>query len=304
VGRPTVHVELVADSRVARDLAAGGVFVHGCELAINEQCELVVSTQGEELRLDARVVYVDGQGGAGLELVGFGPAMKAQLAGFVEAAAAFGGDDARKTLDMDMRDLAAGSARDAGRAQVASGESDANVRESDDSVRESDDGVRRSDGRDEGEPNEELEGDDDSGTDEERKISRSMHERLRGLSLHEQVKKAHSPDASERMMLERMYGKAVWEPLLRNPRLTAPEVARLARMGTLPRTMLEVIVGNGSWLQIPEVRRALLSNPRLGTDQILRVLRLMPKHELKLASTQSVYPHAVRDAAKRLVRSG
>ena len=107
-----------------------------------------------------------------------------------------------------------------------------------------------------------------------------------------------------RITLERMYGKNVWEALLRNPRLTAPEVARLARMGTLPRIQLEVIVNNGGWLQIPEIRRALLTNPRLGTDQILKILRLMPKHELKLTPKQVAYTAAVRDAAKRLLLGG
>ena len=68
-------------------------------------------------------------------------------------------------------------------------------------------------------------------------------------------------EVSERIMLERMYGKNVWEALLRNPRITGPEVARIARMGALPRTLLELIVGNGGWLQIPEVRRALLVEP-------------------------------------------
>jgi hypothetical protein len=129
-----------------------------------------------------------------------------------------------------------------------------------------------------------------------------LHERLRGLSLVEQLKKAHSSDPAERMLLERMYGKAVWEALLRNQRLTPPEVSRIARMGTLPRPLLELIVGNNSWLQVPEVRRALLSNPRLGPDQINRVLRLIPKHELKVMSTATAYPYAVRDAAKRLLR--
>jgi hypothetical protein len=99
-----------------------------------------------------------------------------------------------------------------------------------------------------------------------------------------------------------MYGKAVWEALLRNPRLTPPEVARIARMGMLPRPLIEIIVGNSAWLQIPEVRRALLVNPRLGTDQILRVLRLIPKHELKLVAVQTAYPYSVRDAAKRMLR--
>ena len=73
-------------------------------------------------------------------------------------------------------------------------------------------------------------------------------------------------------------------------------------MGTMPRTLIELIINNGSWLQIAEVRRALLTNPRLGVDQILRVLRLLPKHELKVAASLMTYPHAVRDAAKRLLK--
>ena len=146
----------------------------------------------------------------------------------------------------------------------------------------------------------------DEGADEpgagKRTIALNINERLRGLTLAQQIKKANSSDPNERTVLERMYGKNVWEALLRNPRLTAPEVARIARMGTLPRIMLEQIVNNGAWLQIPEVRRALLGNPRLGTDQILRVLRLLPKHELKLATATTAYPMAVRDAAKRMLK--
>ena len=122
------------------------------------------------------------------------------------------------------------------------------------------------------------------------------------MTLAQQIKTASSSDPQERILLERFYNKNVWEPLLRNPRLTPPEVSRIARMGTLPRVLLEIIVNNGSWLQVPEVRRALLGNPRLGTDQILRVLRMLPKHELKLASTQTAYPYSVRDAAKRLIK--
>jgi hypothetical protein len=134
-------------------------------------------------------------------------------------------------------------------------------------------------------------------------IPLNVHERVRGLNLQQQIKLALHGEISERMVLERIYGKTVWEHLLRNPRITGPEVARMARMGQLPRPQIETICNNGGWLQIPEVRRALLSNPRLGTDQIIRVLRLLPKHELKLAMVQSAYPVAVREQARRMVRS-
>ncbi len=158
---------------------------------------------------------------------------------------------------------------------------------------------RKAEGGDDGDDGDDDDQDDDA-KDPSMRATTAL-DKLRGLSLPQQVRKAASSNPATRMALERIYGKAVWEALLRNPRLTAPEVSKLARMGTMPRVLLEHIVNNGAWLQIPEVRRALLTNPRLGTDQILRVLRLMPKHELKVASTSATYTFAVRDAAKRLI---
>jgi predicted DCC family thiol-disulfide oxidoreductase YuxK len=249
-----VVLDLGSDHALARDLAAGGVFVPGCVVALGDECDLVVRAEPDELVLVARVVFVDPRG-AGLELVGCGPELKDQLAAMANAA-----------------------------TQRAEG--------ADEDVTSSY-GVVTADDHDEV-----VE------SDAARKIARNIHERLRGLTLVQQHKIAKHGEVSERIVLERMYGKSVWEHLLRNPRITAPEVARIARMGALPRPMVEVICNNGAWLQIPEIRRALLSNPRLGTDQILRVLRLVPKHELKLAATATSYPHPVRDAAKRLLRDG
>lgn len=147
---------------------------------------------------------------------------------------------------------------------------------------------------------------DDDGDDDDRDPAAPrrapLHERVRNLSVAEQLKLAHQGEQQERILLERIYGKTVWEALLRNPRLTSPEVARIARMGALPKPLLEIIVGNAAWLQVPEVRRALLGNPRLAPEQIVRVLRLLPKHELKLVPAQLAYPAAVRDVARRLLR--
>ena len=236
--RATVVLEL-AESTLARDLGAGGVFVPGCSLAIDTDCILVVRGAAGELALEARCVFVDGNGGAGLQIYKFTAELKDQI-------------------------LALAVAKPAPAPAVEDDETD-------------DEGPARS-------------------------APKNVHERLRGLTLVQQVKMARAGEQHERIVLERIYGKTVWEPLLHNPRITPPEVARIARMGTLPRPLLELICANGAWLQVPEVRRALLGNPRLGTDQIIRVLRMLPKHELKLASTQTAYPYAVRDHAKKLMK--
>lgn len=311
MGLPAVHLTLVADSRVARDLVAGGVFVHGCEVALHEHCELVISAVERELRLEARAVYVDGNGGAGFELVGFDDALRTRLIELLEALAARAEaaaqphmNDALDTLDLEPFDLGARTRTLDYEPERTSApapeplpplelELELELQPEPLAVAPAAAESAPEPGGDAGPAGE---------TEEERVVRKNLHERLRGLTMAEAVKKASSSDPSERIMLERLYGKVVWEPLLRNPRLTAPEVARIARMGALPRPLLEAICNNGGWLQIPEVRRALLSNPRLGTDQILRVLRLMPKHELKLATAQTAYPMAVRDAAKRLLK--
>jgi hypothetical protein len=131
---------------------------------------------------------------------------------------------------------------------------------------------------------------------------RNVYERMRGLTLVQQFKVARAGELNERVALERLYGKAVWEQLLRNPRITPHEVARIARMGNLPRPQLETICGNATWLNVPEIRRALLANPRLAVDMIGRILRHLPRHELKLVPNQLAYPATVREAARRMLK--
>ena len=446
--RSTVVIELVGDAGVSRDLAAGGVFVPGCALRLAEECDLVVRGANQDLVVPARVVYVDDQRGAGLELIGFSSELKAQLAelepiapsrleflddpaidgsalddlpppdddfglgGLSEpfplvdlqalddaddddlAVPVAGGPGAGHDDDDDDDDLAlpvaggpgaytgdgahaihqasadgafagdpggddAGDAAAYDDAIDSTGDKPAHRRaaiydavmlgnfadldpanpdyayltnaktlppesaaiylaredsrggelEDDLATQRPDERDDQRDGEPENQPEHQPEHHPGDPLDPRepgaatRRVGTAVHERLRGLTLAAQLKLAVSGEQHERIVLERLYGKNVWEPLLRNPRLTAPEVARIARYGALPRVLLEIILGNGAWLQISEVRRALLSNPRLGTDQVMKVLRLTPKHELKLAAIQTAYPPAVRQAARLLLRN-
>jgi hypothetical protein len=131
--------------------------------------------------------------------------------------------------------------------------------------------------------------------------SRNIHERIRQLSLHEREKVARHGLLSERVALERAFGGSVWEGLLQNSSLTVPEVAQIAKKGTLPQPLVSTIVANGGWLASGEVRRALLGNPRVNGVQLDRVLRATPKSELKQIAQMSPYRSQVRMAAKKLI---
>lgn len=131
-----------------------------------------------------------------------------------------------------------------------------------------------------------------------------LHERLRGLSVPEQRKIAGSRDVNERIQLERIYGKTVWEPILRNPLVTVPEVVRIAKMGSLPQPLFDIIGANNAFLKVPQVRRALLSNPKTPHSLVDKVLRLAPRQELKLIPQQPSYTRVVKEKAKKLLMEG
>ena len=131
--------------------------------------------------------------------------------------------------------------------------------------------------------------------------TRNIYARIRQLTLPERQRVARQGLLSERVALERTFGNSVWEALLQNTGLTVPEVASIAKKGTLPQAMVATIVSNGGWLASGEVRRALLSNPRVNGVQLDRVLRATPKTELKQIAQVSPYRSQVRMAAKKML---
>jgi hypothetical protein len=135
----------------------------------------------------------------------------------------------------------------------------------------------------------------------ERAAIATVNDRIRGLSAVEQQRLAVSGTLPERVALERTFGPNVWEALLSNARLTIPEVATIARKGTVPRPLIENLAGRPVWVAAPEVQRALLSNPRATPAVVSRVLQAMARSDLALVVKQTAYPHSVRALAKKML---
>jgi hypothetical protein len=274
------------EQELATNLRHGRAFVQGATgVAVLSDCTLVlVRADAAQLALTAHAVMVCDAGamiGVGLELRPFGAEVLARIEAFVRS------EDA-KSVEPDDQD----------------GERDH------DHV---DEGVDEGDHVEElgaASEHEEAAGEplgDEAGRASVRpadqQAQQARHERLRKLSQIEQQKIARMGELSDRVMLERLYGKAVWEGLLHNPRLTIPEVARMANKGTMPRPQLDYILDNASWVAQGAVRRALLGNPRVSTEGILKILRAMPKHELKAMTKSTAYSALVREQARKLLKA-
>lgn len=254
-----------------RELRHHRVFVNGYfDLTDRQPCVLVIEHPcGATFTIPAEAVYLkrdDPGAGAGLDLVGLDAAMLARLELFAS--------------EVDSVPLAAPIA--AQEAHLAP------VLETDESDASPD-------------------GEDAHATDASSsrapgaaRAPRNIHERIRQLSLREREAMGRSGTLAERVALERAFGGSVWEALLQNPQLTAPEVARIAKNGSLPVPLVTVIVNNASWLVSGEVRRALISNPRVSGQNLDRVLRAFPKNELKQVTQMSAYRSEVRSIAQRL----
>jgi hypothetical protein len=276
------------ERELAQNLKFGRAFVNDAGgVAVLSDCTLVLArADGAELKLTAQAVFVSdaaGMCGVGLELRPFGPDVIAQLEAFASGAPSEAPPSeapAVETAPVDNSDAAAAEP-----AELTEDESDGAVE--DDAA-----GEATADALD-------AEEDEARPRDVQQQM---MHERLRKLSQIEQQKVARSGELSDRVMLERLYGKAVWEGLLHNPRLTVPEVARMARKGTMPRPMVDFIVDNATWVQQGAVRRALLGNPRVSSEGVLKILRATPKHELKAITKSTAYAAQIRDAARKLLK--
>jgi len=115
------------------------------------------------------------------------------------------------------------------------------------------------------------------------------------------LKTARDGEIADRIRLERKFGKAVWEELLKNPRITRGEVARIAKKGNLPVTLRRIILSNSGWMADAQVRRAMLSNTRMDEGEIRQVLRSVPQAELRRMSKDARTAPKVRRVALKMI---
>jgi hypothetical protein len=128
--------------------------------------------------------------------------------------------------------------------------------------------------------------------------SQNTWDRIRALSQMEKLLLAVKADRSERALLLQDNDPRVLLSLLRNPRLTVDEVARMAKSSFLTYQIAEVIMKAGQWMSSLDVRLALIHNPKTPPAFALRILPTLPDADVR-AIARGGTSMALKQAALR-----
>jgi hypothetical protein len=130
--------------------------------------------------------------------------------------------------------------------------------------------------------------------------TQSTWDRMRSLSQMEKLLLAVKADRTERALLLQDNDPRVLLSLLRNPRVTVDEVARLAKSSYLNYQIAEVIMKTAQWMASVDVRTALIRNPKTPPDFALRILPSLPESELRAIARGGTSMALKQAALKRL----
>jgi hypothetical protein len=134
----------------------------------------------------------------------------------------------------------------------------------------------------------------------------SMIRRLMLMSPKDRLKMAMKGDREARGILIRDSNKVVACAVIKNPRITDPEIENIAAMRTVATEALRLISLNRSWARLYTVIHNLSRNPRSPIPMVIGILpRIRTKDLLNLSQNRNV-SEQVRRHAQRLgqARSG
>jgi hypothetical protein len=133
------------------------------------------------------------------------------------------------------------------------------------------------------------------------RVEQNSWERIRNLSRTEKLLLAPKADRSERQVLIQDNDAQVIFSLLKNPRITAEEVIRIARSPLLSSITAELIAKTTIWASNSEIRAALVHNPRTPTPLAIKLLPTLPEPEIRQIAKSGGVSQALKQAALRIV---
>lgn len=137
--------------------------------------------------------------------------------------------------------------------------------------------------------------------EKESRKEQNVWEKVRALSRTEKLLLAPKADRSERAVLVQDSDAQVLYCLLKNPRITLEEVARITRSPLLTSVAADLIASTTQWSVSPEIRLGLVNNPRTPPLLALRLLPTLPEPEIRRIAKSGGVNQALKQAALKIV---
>ncbi len=130
--------------------------------------------------------------------------------------------------------------------------------------------------------------------------SQTSWDRIRGLPQNEKLMLAPKADRSERALLVQDNDPRVLLSLLRNPRITVDEVARMTKSPFLTYQIADVIMKTTQWMSNLDVRLGLIHNPKTPQAFGLRILPTLPDADVRAIARAGTNMALKQAAVRRL----
>lgn len=125
-------------------------------------------------------------------------------------------------------------------------------------------------------------------------------DRIRALSQNEKLLLAVKADRSERALLLQDNDPRVLLSLLRNPKITVDEVARMTKSPFLTYQIVDVIMKTTQWMANLDVRLGLIHNPKTPPQFGLRILPTLPEADVRVIARTGTNMALKQAAVRRL----
>lgn len=123
------------------------------------------------------------------------------------------------------------------------------------------------------------------------------------MGIGEKIKMALSGDKEWRKILIKDANKLVSSGVIKNPRMTEPEILTLLKSGVQNDEIMRLICANKEWVKNYQIRKALIENPKTPLANALRYLGTMNEKELATYAKSRNISSVVATQAKRMLLS-
>lgn len=142
---------------------------------------------------------------------------------------------------------------------------------------------------------------DVSDIDEESEEYLSKYKLVQTMDIGEKIKMALTGDKEWRKILVKDTNKLVCSGVIKNPRMTEPEVLTVLKSGSQNDEVIRLICANKEWVKNYQIRKALIENPKTPLSQALRYLATMNEKDIASYAKSRNISSVISTQAKRII---